>query len=491
MKTRNLVFVFLGAVTLFRLFFVNCFPLLGDEAYYWQWARHLDFGYYEQGPMVALVIFIFTLFTKVSTVFTIRLGAVILSLGTMTAAYFTFRELRPDDREDKDNFLNILLMNSSLIYALGAVLMMHDTVMVFFYSLFLYNLTRLIREPESNMHWAHAGILLGLGIMSKLTMGTVYIAFALFLLITRTFRKYLKGFFFLTLFMLVFTAPYIYWNFTHDFATVKYLFIRGGSGGGFTLKYLGELLGSQILLISPLLFALFIPAFIKEVKRPSFTVEYAFATLFWASFLPFVLLSIKSRVEANWPAFTFLPLFFIATNYLSAMSRPARTRTTAVILATGFFFVAAAHAFAAFSYSLPEKVNPFKKAYGYKELADKTYAIMRGTGYKPGNVSGRDTVLLASRHYQTASLLSFYMEGQPDCYVLINHESSKNYRFWKNWQKYEKIKDIKCVFVYAEPWEHAENAVFFDRMLKTEDITVKYGNYGEKTFKADVLEGIK
>ena len=97
MKTKEKIFALMAIVTLLRLFYINCIPLLGDEAYYWQWARHLDWGYYEQGPMTALVIWIFTLFTKISTVFTVRLGAVALSLGTMTAFYFTYKKFDPDD----------------------------------------------------------------------------------------------------------------------------------------------------------------------------------------------------------------------------------------------------------------------------------------------------------------------------------------------------------------------------------------------------------
>jgi 4-amino-4-deoxy-L-arabinose transferase-like glycosyltransferase len=481
MKTKHRIFIFLAAITIFRLFFINTFPLLGDEAYYWQWARHLDLGYYEQGPMVALVIFICTCFTKISTLFTIRLGAVLLSLATMIAAYFTFKNFSPDDSEDRDNFLNILLINSSLIYSLGAVLMMHDTVMVFFYSVFLYCLTHIIKEPDNNPHWAHAGIILGLGIMSKLTMGVVYIGLLAFLVFTGSFRKYLKGFIIFTLFTLLFTTPYICWNFTHDLATVKYLFIRGGSGGGFTLRYFGELIGSQILLIAPFLIALFAAAFIKNVKKPEFNLPYAFATLFWVTLLPFLLLSLKSRVEANWPVFTFLPLFFLGTSYISGMKADKKKGISTVILAGGFAMVIAAHALAAFSYILPEKPNPLRKSYGYKELAEKTYNVYNEyTAKKPG--------FFATRYYQTASLLSFYTPGQPEYYVLIQHESNKNYRFWKG---YDSLKGQSCVFVYNEPWESAENAVFFDKLVKTEKIEVKYGNYGTKSFNIDFLEGLK
>src|SRR5882672_4598331 len=32
------------------------FPLLGDEAYYWLWAKHLSLGYHDHPPLIAWLI---------------------------------------------------------------------------------------------------------------------------------------------------------------------------------------------------------------------------------------------------------------------------------------------------------------------------------------------------------------------------------------------------------------------------------------------------
>lgn len=482
MKNKYLIFAIIGIVTFFRLIYINFLPLLGDEAYYWQWARHLDFGYYEQGPITALVIWIFTFFTKTSTVFTVRLGAVVLSFATMLAAYFTYKKFRPLDTDNKENLLNILLINSSLIYAIGAVLMMHDTVMVFFYALFLYNLTFIIKEPENNKHWAHAGILLGLGIMSKLTMGTVYIGVVAFLLLSGTLKKYLKGFIFFTLFTFLFTLPYIYWNFAHDFATVKYLFIRGGSNTGFTLKYFLELLGSQTALVSPLLFIIFIPAFIRNIKKPAFDINFAFVTLFWASIIPFFLLSFKSRVEANWPAFAFLPLFFLASEYIMSLPKNIKRAVSLSVIVSGMLLISIVYIQVACPIiPMAEKNNPMKKTYGYKELAPQVDAIYKELAVK-------DRTFFSSRHYQMASLLSFYMPHQPEFYVLIKHESNKNYRFWTG---YDKFKGANCLFVYTEPWESWEMEKFFNNRAFTREIDVALPGISMRKYYVDYFEGLK
>jgi 4-amino-4-deoxy-L-arabinose transferase-like glycosyltransferase len=482
MKNRTLIFTIIGFITLIRLVYINYLPLFGDEAYYWQWARHLAFGYYEQGPMLAYVIWIFTFFTKINTLFTLRLGAVILSMFSMFALYFAYKKFNTQDHDDTDSLLTILLLCSSLIFSLGAVMMMHDTVMVFFYSLFLYNLTNLVKEPENNRHWVSAGILLGLGIMSKLTMGVVYFGLTGFLISTGTFRKYLKGFLCFTLFTLFFTLPLIYWNLTHNLATLKYLFIRSGLNSTFTVKYFFELLGSQAALISPLLFLIFIPAVFRGLKNRAFTLEHCFSMLFIITILPFFVLSLKGRVEANWPIFTFLPLFFLAPGWLRSL-KPASFKIISVtVVLSGLLIVLLVHTQAVFPLiKLPVQNDPMKKTYGYSELADKVYRIY-------SSMPQNEKILLSTRHYQTASLLSFYTPTQPQYYILIDHESNKNYRFWKEWQK---MAGCNSLFVYTEPWESAEMAKFFVNRSFTREIDVALPGGNMRKYYIDYFTGLK
>ena len=40
----------------FRMFYSQAFLLVPDETNYWQWARHLAWGYHDQAPMIAWTI---------------------------------------------------------------------------------------------------------------------------------------------------------------------------------------------------------------------------------------------------------------------------------------------------------------------------------------------------------------------------------------------------------------------------------------------------
>ena len=53
------IFISLSLVAL-RLLFISGTMLIDDEAYYAMYARHLDWGYIDHGPVVGFIIRIFT-----------------------------------------------------------------------------------------------------------------------------------------------------------------------------------------------------------------------------------------------------------------------------------------------------------------------------------------------------------------------------------------------------------------------------------------------
>src|SRR4051812_12317734 len=68
------------AFAAFRFWYAGVIDLAPDEAYYWEWSRHLDWSYYDQGPMLALAIRAGTLLCGANE-FGVRLMAVLSGLG--------------------------------------------------------------------------------------------------------------------------------------------------------------------------------------------------------------------------------------------------------------------------------------------------------------------------------------------------------------------------------------------------------------------------
>ncbi len=351
----------------------------------------------------------------------------------------------------------------------------------FFFALFIYRMLYVLDDPGNNMHWAHAGIILALGVMSKYTLGLIYPAVIIFLLAAGYPKKHIKGPIIFSLFFLIFLSPVIYWNFTHDFATVKYLIFRKGANDGFTLKYLGELLGSQVALTSIFLFPFMMAALWKTFKKRALTAQYMLAIFFIVSFIPFIILSLKNRVEANWPAFCFFPLFFITTSYIFSLKKLSRPLFHA-IYAAGLAIVLLLQVQLVYPLlPLPAKMDPLRKAYGYKELADKMSIVYNTT-------MGKGPLFYATRHYQAASLLSFYLPGLPDVQVLLDSDAIKNYKFWDSYRYYA---GFNCVYAWSEPWELWEAAKLFKGDQYMEKVILTHNKEPIKEFNITFFEGLK
>ena len=72
-KRLNPILIFLAGLYAYFLLADNFLPLGLDEAYYWNWAKNLDWSYYDHPPMIAYIIAFFTNLGGDSELF-VRLG---------------------------------------------------------------------------------------------------------------------------------------------------------------------------------------------------------------------------------------------------------------------------------------------------------------------------------------------------------------------------------------------------------------------------------
>src|ERR1700750_2539967 len=55
-RAATLLIAAVLALRIVYLIWLSPYELVGDEAYYWEWSRHLDLCYYEKGPGLAYLI---------------------------------------------------------------------------------------------------------------------------------------------------------------------------------------------------------------------------------------------------------------------------------------------------------------------------------------------------------------------------------------------------------------------------------------------------
>ncbi len=292
------------ALTLLRLVMAAILPLSPDEAYYWLWSEHLQPGYFDHPPMVAFWIAAGTaLFGK--TALGVRLLGPLAAAAGSVLLWDAGESLLPSRHA---GLTAAAFFNATLITGVGSIIMTPDTPLLFFWAAAFAALGRWLAS-RNNYWWFAIGAAAGAALLSKYTALLLIAGIFLWLITSRDRRQALRspwpwaG----SLLALLIFAPNIYWNASHHW--VSY-FKQGGRVAAFeparSLQYLGELIGGQLVLATPLIFGL--AAFgLWRLRRAGNAVA---SLLLWLTLLPaavFVEHVLSGRVEANWPAIIFIP----------------------------------------------------------------------------------------------------------------------------------------------------------------------------------------
>ena len=393
----------------FRFLFAGGFELLQEEAYYWNYAQHLDIGYLDHPPMVAILIELGTALFGNSE-FGVRVGAQLCWFVATIFAYLYARDI-----STRDNALQAAAIMSVLpSFFIFGLVMTPDAPLIACWAGTLFFARRALVDTDVKS-WLGVGVFLGLGLFSKYTIGLLGLAIAVFLIVDSSSRRQLlkPHPYIAAIIALLIFSPVIAWNMQHDW--VSFLFQTQGRLTSSSEFSLHELLVSSLILLSPVgFFAALSFLFGRKrfVDSKKFTTrQYSFA--FIATIVPltiFIIFSLTKEVKLNWTSPIWLALIpFMAVTF-SEVSCIFKARTCRRLLVSWkstilFFLLAYGGCLQYFSFGLPGVPYPSDgPLLGWQGLAEQVdflaESIEKETGYRPAIV-GMD-------QYKTASGLAFY-----------------------------------------------------------------------------------
>jgi len=370
-------FLFLLALTALRLAVAAWTPLAPDEAYYCVWSKALASGYPDHPPMVALWIRGGTALLG-DTELGVRLFGPLATAAGSLLIWRAGEDLLPGRGA---GMAAAVLANATLLFGAGAAIMTPDTPLLFFWTLALFGLGRLLATGRARW-WGLVGVAAGLAAASKYTAVLMAPAVLVWLLAVPSLRPWLRrpGPWVAVLAALAVFAPVLAWNATHDWVS---LVRQGGRVGdwqaGRALQFVGELLGGQIGLATPLLAVLFDAGFVVALRRactrdPGWTL---LASLLAVPSLVFLQHALGDRVQANWPSLLY-PQAAIAAAGLAGGWRRLRAPAVGLgLLLTGLVWVQAIWAPARLPH--PWDITLLRLA-GWQSLADSVAAVARADG---------------------------------------------------------------------------------------------------------------
>jgi 4-amino-4-deoxy-L-arabinose transferase-like glycosyltransferase len=377
---RSVLLLALG-LTALRLIAAGSIHLTEDESYYRLWAQHLQFGYLDHPPMIAWWIRAGeTIFGD--TPLGVRLVAV---LGSGLTTWLIGDLARRLGAEPRTAFRAALWYNATLTVCLGGMLAIPDAPASLFWTITLWVLARFWADRRAAW-WLAAGLAAGLAVMSKYSGLFLAPGVLLWLLLIPGGRAELRKpgpWMAAAVAGLVFAANVV-WNAQNHWITFAKQFGRVAPHG-VTLAHLGDLIGTQILLFTPLLAgyaAVGVRQGWRQRKDPG-AVQLMLPVATSAPFAVYLLIhSLHDRVQGHWP----VPLFgALAICAAVAAERFGATRGGRALrrAAPALGFVAGAAAFGVMALPYPNALGRFDPTLplrGWPQFAGDVEALRARTG---------------------------------------------------------------------------------------------------------------
>ncbi len=373
----TLLFMVVAIIWLYRLLVLGDMKsdLYFDEAYYYNWAKHLDLGYYSKPPMLSLLI---ALTTKLfgDSIFAIKLGAELTYPITTLFIYLIAKELF----NPRVAFYSALTFFTLPSVWLSSMIISTDTVLLLFWSAAFYFFIRAIRYDRWS-DWIFAGVASGFGLLSKYNFILFLVSVVLTLVLMPKYRLYFRSTKLYTAILIAFVLflPNLWWNYNNDFISfVHTKQISHIEDSWLHPNKFFEFFGAQFIVFGPILFGAFWYILLRDrefLRDERGLILFLFAIVM----LGFIMvLSFLSRSFANWAAPTYIAATILVVAYL-VLKGKVWLVWLSILLHTllGVVFYNYHQIADALHIELTRKSDPYKRVLGWRDALHQIGDIWR------------------------------------------------------------------------------------------------------------------
>lgn len=403
--------------------------LLHDEAYYWMYSEYLDWGYFHQPPMIALMI------KAGYLLFQNELGVRLVSILFSTAGLYLLGSML----KVKDYALLAMLFLSIILAHGGNLFAVPDSPLIFFTALLLFVFKKYLEKDS----WL-LGLLLG--IISACLLYSKYhgivILFLLVLFNLKLLRR--RTFWIIPIVTIILFVPHIIWQIENDFASLKFhLFDRDSVSYNWT--FTTDYILGQLLVTGPLMGFLLFYCLIKFKPADAYerTIKYLSAGIF----VFFLLLSFRNRVEANWTAAGIIPLILMAHIYISKNIKLVKVVKTLFFISFPLLILLRV----LFAFDLVPIVSNFQKEMHNPDVWAKNIEDFAG-----------DRPVIFYNSYQKPSVYHFHT-GKPSLSWSLNGHAGNQFNLW-DMEETLQNKDVLLITPYENRYTVTLNDQFGKEM---------------------------
>jgi 4-amino-4-deoxy-L-arabinose transferase-like glycosyltransferase len=464
------------ALRLVYLAWLSPMELVGDEAYYWEWSRHLDLCYYEKGPGLAYLVAASVRLFGVSE-FAVRLPMAVLSAA---ATWVLARLTVSTTGSERAGFFAAVCFSLIPAFQGNAQICTQDGPIIFFWIALAAAGLRLFRRWQAGQDalydWLLVAGLLGLGVLFKQSMPLIMPSFAIYWFLQRrqlNWRRSQLVYVGLAIgvFVLV-ISPMLIWNIQHHWPTFAHTLGHLGSENGdedrsrsplYSPLWTLSFLGAQIGAIGPGAIALMAMACIWAIRSRKVDSE-RWPQRLWMmccalpSLAFFLALTVHKEVLGNWPFPSFTTLV-VLVGEMAAVELPRHKALVTAWMAQseprpkagwlrrspetpfrGFWNLTLIYGIVGWLVlSFPNWIvrSPglgkstqaaiLRRISGHRQHAMELQAALNTVRDR-----GEKEPIIVSRYYMTAALYAFYLPGHPDVYNAGSELGKRpsSYDFW-------------------------------------------------------------
>lgn len=440
-----LLIVLAGAFsTLYNAFL----PLHGDEAYYWLWSHHLQAGYYDHPPMIALLIALSNLISEAEW------GVRLVNVAAMSTAAWVIFVILEELRDARTGFWGVVIFESVVLVHAGYTIVTTDAPLILFWSLGLLSTYRVLTRGQTR-DFLLSGFFVGAMMLSKYTAILFIMPLLLFLLLRRRSLFADRRFWIAMMIALGLITPLLWWNYQHAWISFLFQLNHGGGKAQLMWNWFGEFLGAQFGVFSPVFAAMLFFALFKERLYRHDDVRFFLTLLTILPLLFFLYKSLHTHIELNFAAPAYLSGTILVADYLS---RRALNKTLYIGIGVALFFSLAARA--GLLFWLPVVQD---RMYGNKE------AIALLNRYRQPNDA------LYANHLTIAALLTYYTPEHPP----VRIPTPSRFSQYDMWDDGSPFRD--GLYLAYRPKAKLLKARFADVTL-LDTLTVPRGLHRTKTF---------
>jgi len=276
--------------------------LLSDEAYYWVYREHIDWGFFDHPPGVAAYIYLSEI------LFSGELGVRFFSaISYSLTLLFVWKTIgHPKKKEYTWLFLVVFL--SSVLLSVYGFITTPDTPLMLFYAIFIYAYHQYLKHKNTLSY-----LLLAVSIAGMMYSKYQGILIVLFVVLSNF--KLLKDprLWLTSLLALILYTPHLYWQWANDFPSIKFHLVQRGNR---VYKFEHTLLHFvNILVIIGITFPIVYKAFFKNQKTKNLFIR-ALNFIVWGFIIFFFFMTFKGHTQAQWVLAIAIPFVILTFPYL-------------------------------------------------------------------------------------------------------------------------------------------------------------------------------